>query len=97
MRTRWRWALAATLLALLGAVGYGAWSASDGPVPYQQTRERAEAYAGPKTVWLADRGDHGSVWDADPAEYERRLGAFLDGVSPRPGARPHVAQGTLAP
>jgi pimeloyl-ACP methyl ester carboxylesterase len=55
-------------------------SKRDGLVPYQQTQELADLYGGPKTVWLPDNGDHGAIWDADHADYERKLTAFLDGV-----------------
>ena len=55
-------------------------SRKDGIVPYQQTEALAAAYAGPKTVWLPDLGDHGAIRDADRPGYEQRLTAFLDGV-----------------
>jgi uncharacterized protein len=37
---------------------------------YQQTEELAAVYAGPKTVWISDKGDHTAIWDADPMEFE---------------------------
>jgi alpha-beta hydrolase superfamily lysophospholipase len=55
-------------------------SRRDSVVPYQQSQELADLYAGPKVVWLPDNGDHAAIWDVDHADYERRLGAFLDGV-----------------
>ena len=52
----------------------------DGIVPTQQTQDLADLYAGPKTVWLPEKGDHGAIREGEGAEYERRLTAFLDGV-----------------
>lgn len=55
-------------------------SVRDGVVPPQQTQALAEAYAGPKTAWFPDKGDHGAIWDVDHADYEQRLTAFLNGA-----------------
>ncbi|MEW5853814.1 MAG: alpha/beta hydrolase [Myxococcota bacterium] len=53
-------------------------SKHDNVVPYQQTQELAQLYPGPKTVWLAEDGNHGSIWDVDHGAYEKRLADFLD-------------------
>jgi hypothetical protein len=50
----------------------------DKVVPFRQTQELADRYSGPKTVWLADKGSHAAIWDADPADYEKRLAEFLN-------------------
>lgn len=57
-------------------------SLRDGVVSHSQTRELAEGYAGPKTTWFPDRGDHGTIRDVDPADYERRVAEFLDTTRP---------------
>jgi alpha-beta hydrolase superfamily lysophospholipase len=54
-------------------------SKMDNIVPYQQTRELAATYAGPKEIWFPDKGNHAAIWDADQAEYEQRLSDFLKG------------------
>jgi uncharacterized protein len=53
-------------------------SRRDEVVSHRQTQDLADAYAGPTEVWLPDRGGHAAIWNADPAEYERRVTAFLD-------------------
>ena len=55
-------------------------SMRDGVAPPQQTQALAEAYAGPKTAWFPDKGDHGAIWDVDHADYDQRLTAFLNGT-----------------
>jgi pimeloyl-ACP methyl ester carboxylesterase len=55
-------------------------SKMDEVVSYKQTQALADLYAGRKTVWFPDKGGHASIWDADPAEYEKRLAAFLESV-----------------
>jgi fermentation-respiration switch protein FrsA (DUF1100 family) len=52
-------------------------STQDEVVSYRQTQDLADLYAGPKTVWLPEEGSHAAIWDADHAEYERRLAGFL--------------------
>lgn len=52
-------------------------STRDGVVSAAQTRDLVEVYAGPKTAWFPEYGDHGRIRDVDPAEYERRVGEFL--------------------
>jgi uncharacterized protein len=64
----------------------------DGIVPWRRTVELAEAYRGPKSVWLPEEGTHSALREADRGEYERRLTAFLDGLAgpsrrTAPGAR----------
>jgi alpha-beta hydrolase superfamily lysophospholipase len=55
-------------------------SRMDQVVSYTQTQELAELYAGPKTVWFPEKGSHAAIWDADHADYEKRLTDFLNGV-----------------
>lgn len=55
-------------------------SKQDTVVSYQQTQELAALYAGPKTVWFADKGSHAAIWDANPADYEKRVADFLDSL-----------------
>jgi len=52
-------------------------SRHDEVVSYRQTEELAAAYAGPKTVWLAEKGSHAAIWDADTTGYKKRLSDFL--------------------
>jgi uncharacterized protein len=53
-------------------------SLRDEVVSHRQTEQLAEAYSGPKAVWLPDQGGHAAIWNASPAEYEHRVAAFLD-------------------
>jgi fermentation-respiration switch protein FrsA (DUF1100 family) len=46
----------------------------------ESTQKVAAAYHGPKTIWLADKGEHAAIWNAAPALYERQLTIFLDSV-----------------
>jgi uncharacterized protein len=55
-------------------------SKEDNIVPYQRTQELADLYAGPKTVWFADKGGHAAIWDADHADYEKRVTDFLNNL-----------------
>ncbi len=55
-------------------------SKEDNIAPYQQTQDLADLYAGPKTVWFADKGGHTAIWDADHADYEKRVADFLNRV-----------------
>lgn len=55
-------------------------SKKDDVVPYRHTQELAGLYAGPKTVWFPDKGNHGAIWDVDHADYEKRVGDFLDSI-----------------
>ncbi len=52
----------------------------DKVVSFHQTEDLVALYAGPKTAWYPDVGEHGALREADPAEYERRLAAFLGSV-----------------
>jgi uncharacterized protein len=52
-------------------------SKQDKVVSYRQTQDLAAAYRGPKTVWLAESGDHSATWDVDRVQYEKRVAAFL--------------------
>ncbi len=52
----------------------------DQVVSFHQTEDLVALYPGPKTAWYPDAGAHGALREADPAEYERRLAAFLGSV-----------------
>lgn len=62
----------------------------DGIIPARRTEELAAVYQGSKRLWLPEQGTHSAIREADPAEYERRLTAFLDETDERwrPGAPP---------
>lgn len=53
-------------------------SKEDNVVPYSHSQELANVYEGPKDFWLADKGNHGTIQNADPIEYEHRLRNFLN-------------------
>lgn len=55
-------------------------SKEDKIVSYQNTKELADLYAGPKTVWFPDKGSHAAIWDADHANFEKRVTDFLESV-----------------
>jgi fermentation-respiration switch protein FrsA (DUF1100 family) len=55
-------------------------SKGDKIVSYKQTQDLVDLYSGPKTLWLADKGSHAAIWDADHAEYEKRVADFLNSV-----------------
>ncbi|TGK10037.1 alpha/beta hydrolase [Leptospira fletcheri] len=57
-------------------------SKEDKIVPYRHTEELATLYKGPKTVWLLEKGEHGSVWEKNPNEYRNRVRNFLQRKSP---------------
>jgi alpha-beta hydrolase superfamily lysophospholipase len=50
-------------------------------VSYQQTQDLAAVYRGPKTIWLAESGEHSAIWDVDRVQYEKRVAAFLSGTA----------------
>ncbi|TGM03784.1 alpha/beta hydrolase [Leptospira barantonii] len=52
-------------------------SQKDRVVSYRQTQELFDLYDGPKTIWLPDFGDHGTIRDINPEEYEQKLSHFL--------------------
>jgi fermentation-respiration switch protein FrsA (DUF1100 family) len=52
-------------------------SREDKVIAYQQSEDLAAIYAGPKTLWIADKGEHAGVWDADRAAYEKTVVSFL--------------------
>jgi uncharacterized protein len=52
-------------------------SLHDEVVSYRQTQQLAASYTGPKTMWFPDEGSHAAIWDADRAEYEKRLTDFF--------------------
>ena len=53
-------------------------SKKDNIVPYQQTQGLANLYNGPKTLWFPDKGNHTEIWDADHADYEKRVADFIN-------------------
>jgi uncharacterized protein len=55
-------------------------SKGDKIVSYQRTQELADVYTGPKTVWFPEKGEHAAIWDADHADYEKRVTDFLNNV-----------------
>jgi uncharacterized protein len=55
-------------------------SKADKVVSYQQTKDLVTVYPGPKAAWYPAKGEHAAVWDANRAEYEQRVGAFLNGT-----------------
>lgn len=55
-------------------------SKADKVVSYRQSQDLANEYTGPKTVWIAEKGDHAAIWDVDHAEYEKRLTDFLNSI-----------------
>lgn len=55
-------------------------SKEDKVVSYRQTQELADLYAGPKAVWFSEKGSHAAIWDADHADYEKRLADFLNSI-----------------
>jgi fermentation-respiration switch protein FrsA (DUF1100 family) len=52
-------------------------SKQDKTVSYKQSLDLAALYKGPKSVWLAEKGDHALISNADPAAYEKRVVDFL--------------------
>jgi uncharacterized protein len=52
-------------------------SKEDKTISYHQTEDLANLYQGPKTIWLADKGDHSTIWNVDHAEYEKKIADFL--------------------
>jgi alpha-beta hydrolase superfamily lysophospholipase len=55
-------------------------SKEDTVVSYQQTQDLVDLYAGPKTVWFPEKGDHSAIWDVDHADYEKRVADFLNSL-----------------
>ena len=70
-------------------------SKMDEVVSYKQTQALADLYVGPKTVWFPDKGGHAAIWDADPAEYEKRLAAFLESVRYEDAQPPEAKSPTI--
>ena len=55
-------------------------SKEDRIVSYKQTQELYDLYSGPKSVWIADRGEHAAIWNTDHVLYEQRLTNFLNNI-----------------
>jgi pimeloyl-ACP methyl ester carboxylesterase len=55
-------------------------SKKDRIIPFESTEKLATVYRGPKKVWLAEKGDHAAIWNADPALYEQQIAIFLNSV-----------------
>jgi len=66
-------------------------SRTDKLLPYRTTEEMANAYAGPKTCWFPEKGDHAAIWEVDPADYEKRVTDFLNYSSLPATATPALA------
>jgi pimeloyl-ACP methyl ester carboxylesterase len=58
-------------------------SKADRIVPSTHSKNLANAYRGPARVWIAEHGDHGAVWNADPAAYEAKVRDFLSSLDRR--------------
>lgn len=56
-------------------------SKQDRIIPFEATQKLFAGYSGPKTLWLAEKGDHAAIWNAAPALYERQLTLFLNSVN----------------
>lgn len=52
-------------------------SKQDKTISPKQTEDLAVAYGGLKTVWIASRGEHAGLWEADPVAYEQTVADFL--------------------
>lgn len=55
-------------------------SKEDKVISYKQTQDLVDLYAGPKTVWFPEKGDHSAIWDVNQVEYEKRVADFLSSV-----------------
>lgn len=55
-------------------------SKEDKIVSYKQTQDLVDLYAGPKSVWFPEKGDHSAIWDVDHAGYEKKVADFLDSL-----------------
>lgn len=53
-------------------------SKNDRLIPWEHAQTLHGIYKGPARLWLSDKGEHAAIWNADKAEYEARVGAFLD-------------------
>jgi len=52
-------------------------SEKDALIPAQHSRDLFAMYGGPKSLWISPVGEHASVWNVDPKNYETRLTEFL--------------------
>ena len=48
------------------------------PEAVQALYARLRTEPAKKQIWLVDAASHGKVWEAEPAEYRKRLASFLD-------------------
>ena len=53
-------------------------SKEDKVISSQQTQDLADLYAGPKTVWFPEKGEHSAIWDVNQVEYEKKIADFLN-------------------
>ena len=58
-------------------------SREDALIPWEHARDLSELYRGPHQLWILEQGGHARLWNADPADYERRLEAFLKPLLPQ--------------
>jgi dipeptidyl aminopeptidase/acylaminoacyl peptidase len=86
--------IAPTPLVLIG-------SAADRVVPAASVETLYAAAREPKELWIAARGEHGAILEAEPEEYRRRLltylGRWLAPHTATPPARPAAAPAEAAP
>lgn len=56
----------------------------DAVIPQNHSARLAEIYPGPKATWFPEAGGHGTVHEANPKDYEKRVADFLrlQGVKP---------------
>jgi alpha-beta hydrolase superfamily lysophospholipase len=52
-------------------------SREDKVIAYKQSEDLAAIYDGTKTLWIADKGEHAGIWDANSETYEQKVAAFL--------------------
>jgi fermentation-respiration switch protein FrsA (DUF1100 family) len=52
-------------------------SKQDKVVSFKQTQDLAGVYRGPKTVWLAESGEHSTVWNVNRVQHEKQIADFL--------------------
>ncbi|MBX7058868.1 MAG: alpha/beta hydrolase [Leptospirales bacterium] len=69
---------AARLLHYSGAPIYFLHSTEDRLIPPHHSEDLYAEYKGTKLLWITNKGQHARLWNADPADYERRLDDFLN-------------------
>jgi len=67
---------------------------ADPYTPMDESKALFERLAQPKEFWAVDGATHEDLYDFAPAEYQRRVGAFLERTLdevPRDVVAPHTA------